>query len=119
MIMELEQKNHRLRVHEIFEQRVFERPDRIALSMGCSRLGYSELNAWAEEIAAELSEARVGAGSLVGLFMERSFEMVAAMIAILKVGATYVPLDPNYPPERIELLANDSGVSVILLQDNL
>ncbi len=106
-------------VHTIFEWHAKRTPDRIALSIGEQTLSYSQLEVWSAEIASSLITSGVARGALVGLFMERSFELVAAIIGILRAGAAYVPLDPDYPPERVDFINRDSGAAVTLTQIHL
>jgi len=106
-------------VHSIFEWHAKKTPDRIALSMEGRQLTYGQLNTWSDEIAGRLVAAGVNRGALVGLFMERSFELIAAILGILRAGAGYVPLDPEYPADRIDFINRDSGATVILAQSHL
>ncbi len=80
---------------------------------------YKELNDASDRIAIYLSAKGITSGDLVGISLERHFEMIAALMAILKVGAAYVPLDPNYPKERLAYMVEDSGLRFIITQDNL
>jgi amino acid adenylation domain-containing protein len=89
-----------LSVHELFELRVSEQPEAPALVAGDRRLSYADLNAQADRIAGRLRDRGVGPGQLVGLHLERSVELVAALLGVLKTGAGYFVLDPAYPAAR-------------------
>lgn len=99
-------------LHRLFEEQAAKTPENIALICGNERLSYDALNRRANQLAQYLIVAE--AGNLVGVYMERSAEMVVALLAILKSGAAYLPLDPFYPKERIGYIIEDSGVSIIL-----
>ncbi|MET8114783.1 amino acid adenylation domain-containing protein [Streptomyces prasinus] len=94
-------------VHEVFEARVAEMPDAVAVVDGDVRSSYAELNARANRVAHGLIGAGVGRGDLVGVRMERGTDLVAALLGVWKAGAAYVPVDPAYPVERQELLLED------------
>ena len=106
-------------VHELFEEQVRLRPAATAIEMGKERVSYAELNRHANQLAHYLSKRGVGAESLVGVMMERSVEMVVTLLGILKTGAAYVPLDAQYPPERLRFMLEDAGVSVVITQEGL
>ena len=84
-------------VHELFEEQVRRAPEAVALEYEGEELSYGELNARANRVAHYLLGQGVGRETLVGLCMERGLEMVVATLGILKAGAAYVPLDPEYP----------------------
>src|SRR6185437_8278832 len=88
-------------VHELYEERAEWTPDAIAVCCGGRASTYAELNRRANQIAWCLRAKGVGPDRLVGIFMERGVDMVAAMLGVLKAGGAYVPLDPSYPTERI------------------
>ncbi len=106
-------------VHQLFEEQVKRRPDAIAVVYQDQLLTYRELNQKANSIAHRLQEFNIGPDSLVGLCVERSVEMVAGIFGILKTGAAYVPLDPSYPVDRLKLMLDDSGATVIVSHQNL
>jgi len=106
-------------LHELFEDQVERTPDHIALIYEQSRLTYRELNERANRLAHRLRSLGVGPEVCVGVFMERSLEMVISLYGILKAGGAYVPLDPEYPPERVAFMIEDTGVPVILTQQHL
>lgn len=104
---------------DLFAQRVSSAPDSPALSCGESHLSYAELNARAERVATALRGLPLGPNELVGICMERSVEMVAALLGILKAGGAYLPLDPVYPGERLGYMIADAGVSWVITQEQL
>ncbi|WP_395309808.1 amino acid adenylation domain-containing protein [Mycobacterium sp. AMU20-3851] len=107
-------------LHAGFARQVAANPDAIALSAqtptGRMELSYAELDARAEAIAAHLRELGIGAGQVVGLRVERSPEVVIGILAILKAGAAYLPMDPLYPTDRIAFMLTDAAVRVVLTQ---
>ena len=106
-------------LHVLFERQAGETPFATALEAGEAKLSYRELNTHANAIA--LALRRVGAKNetVVGLCAERSQEMIAGLIGILKAGATYMPLDPSFPRQRIELLLQESGAVAVLAEPEL
>ena len=101
-------------LHELFAAQAQKTPDRIALTFEGRSLDYAELDRRSRIIAAQLRERGVGPDDLVGLYCERSFDMVVGLLGILIAGGAYVPLDPRYPRERIEYIVRDAGVQVIV-----
>ena len=101
-------------IHELFARRVRTDPDRPALAFEDQALSYAELDGRASALARRLVSGGVEAGDLVGVYVERSLELVVAVLATLKSGAAYVPLDPDYPEERIALMIEDSGLKTVL-----
>ncbi len=91
-------------LHQLFEQQVARTPDSLALTFRNENLTYAELNARANQLAYYLRAQGVGMENRVGIFLERSVEMVVALLAILKAGAAYVPLDPQYPAHRLSFM---------------
>jgi amino acid adenylation domain-containing protein len=108
-----------LRLHQLVEQQVERSPDAIALVCEQERFSYRELNTRANQLAHHLRGLGVGQESLVGVLMERSTEMVVALLAIVKAGAAYVPLDPAYPQERLSFMLADAGIEILLTQSQL
>ncbi|MEW6738133.1 MAG: amino acid adenylation domain-containing protein, partial [Acidobacteriota bacterium] len=106
-------------VHQLFEEQVQRTPDATAVLFESERLTYQQLNARANQLAHYLRRQGVGPESLVGICLERSIEMVVALLGILKAGAAYVPLDPAYPQERQVFMLADTNTSVLLTQQNL
>lgn len=106
-------------VHELFEEQVERTPDATAVVFAGKLLTYRRLNRWADEVAARLRTLGVAPGALVALFLERSLEMVVGMLAALKAGAAYVPLDPTHPHKRLAFMLEDAKPLVLLTQQNL
>lgn len=106
-------------VHELFEKQVEDRPDAVALVHQSRRVTYRELNRLANGVAHELQRWNLPADSVVALCVDRSPEMVAGMLGILKAGAAYLPLDPAWPPERLALMLADSDARLLLTQSAL
>lgn len=107
---------------DLFEQQAAKNPDRIAVISGENRLTYGQLNEKANQTASHLlslPELGTGHNPLVAIFMDRSPEMVIGILAILKSGGAYVPVDPDYPGARIRHILDDSGVSLVLTQSAL
>ncbi|HEU4326674.1 MAG TPA: amino acid adenylation domain-containing protein [Roseiflexaceae bacterium] len=103
-----------LPVHRLFERQAARQPDATALICGDTRLCYAELNALANRAAGALLEAGVGRGQFVGVCMERSPELVAALLGVLKIGAAYIPLDPTHPRDRLAYVLADAGAAALL-----
>ncbi|MDR2308517.1 MAG: amino acid adenylation domain-containing protein, partial [Paucimonas sp.] len=106
-------------VHQLFEAQARRTPDAPALLFAERTLSYAELDAEANRLAHCLLAQGVVADSLVGVAAQRSVEMVVALLAILKAGAAYVPLDPEYPRERLAYMIEDSGIDLLLTQQAL
>lgn len=106
-------------IHQLFEQQARLTPDTTALIMGGETLSYRQLNQQANLLATHLRSIGVEGNSLVGICVERSLEMVVAMLGILKAGAAYLPLDPSYPEERIAYMLEDSQSSIVITHGNL
>ncbi|HEX7334471.1 MAG TPA: amino acid adenylation domain-containing protein [Pyrinomonadaceae bacterium] len=100
----------------LFERQVEQNPDAIALVYGDQQLTYGELNRRANQLAGHLRALGAGPEIRVGLCVERSLEMVCGMLGILKAGGVYVPLDAEYPAERIAFMLKDSAISMIVTQ---
>jgi amino acid adenylation domain-containing protein len=108
-----------LLVHEQVAKQVAERGDAVAVSHRDTRLTYAQLGKRANAIAAALVAKGVKPGDLVGLCVERSCDMLAAMLGILQSGAAYVPLDPAYPEDRIAFMAEDAKLKVVVTEQNV
>ncbi len=106
-------------IHQLFEEQVERTPDAVAVVFGDRQLTYYELNCRANQLAHYLRTLGVKFEVLVGICVERSLEMVVGLLGILKAGAAYVPLDPEYPTERLAFMLKDAQVSVLLTQQNL
>ena len=101
-------------VHELFEAQSVRRPDAIALVEDALQLSYRELSVRSNQLAGLLRGKGVRAGELVGVCMERSVDLVVALLGILKAGAAYVPVDPSYPEERVRFMLEDTGLRLLL-----
>ncbi len=101
-------------IHAMFADTCRARPDAPALEAGPARLSYRELEARVARLAGALAERGAAPGVVVGLCLERSAELVVAMLAILKTGAAYLPLDPSYPADRIGFMLADSGAPIVV-----
>ncbi|NCR69790.1 MAG: amino acid adenylation domain-containing protein [Microcystis aeruginosa LG13-12] len=112
---EIDYKND-LCLHQLFEQQVKQNPQAIAVKLENEFFTYQELNNRANQLAHYLQSLGVKADSLVGIFVERSLDMIIGILGILKAGGAYIPLDIDYPPERIEYLLEDSQLSILLTQ---
>ncbi|HET8611390.1 MAG TPA: amino acid adenylation domain-containing protein [Sphingomonas sp.] len=99
-----------------FAARAAAMPDATAIEFGAERWSYADLARRSDAIAARLAAEGVGAGALVGLSLERSPWMVAAMLGVAKAGAAYLPLDPAFPPSRLALIAGDARPALILVE---
>jgi len=106
-------------VHELFEAQVERTPDAVAVVFEGQQLTFRELNARANRVAHQLRGLGVGPEVLVGICVERSLETVEGLLGILKAGGGYVPLDPEYPKERLAFMVRDSGLKVLLTQAHL
>ena len=106
-------------LHHLLETQVERTPNATAVVLGDEHLTYRELNRRANQLAHHLVRLGVGPDVLVGIFVERSLEMVVGLLGILKAGGAYVPLDPAYPSERIAFMIEDSEVAVLLTQRHL
>jgi amino acid adenylation domain-containing protein len=106
-------------VHELFAQQAVRTPDALAVVCAGEQLTYAELDRRSNQLAHYLRGRGVGSENVVGLCIERSLEMVVAVLGILKAGAAYVPLDPGYPVERLGFMLEDAQIPVLLTQTGL
>jgi amino acid adenylation domain-containing protein len=102
--------------HQVFEAQVQHAPNRTALIFENQELTYAQLNARANQLAHYLSSLGARPGKFVGIFMERSVEMIVAVLGVLKSGAACIPLDSVYPKERLTFMLEDSGAPVVVSQ---
>jgi amino acid adenylation domain-containing protein len=105
--------------HRLILEQVASRPGEPAVLYGAQSLTFGELGAQAGRLAGRLRALGIGQGSLVGLYLERSPEMVVAILATLEAGGAYLPLDPSYPAERIAFMLEDARPGVLLAQQAL
>jgi len=106
-------------IHLLFEERVRETPDNIAVVYNNQKLTFDQLNKKANRLARFLRKSGVKPETAVAISVERSPEMVIGLLGILKSGGVYLPVDPGYPQERIEYIVRDAGISVVLTQESL
>ncbi|MEH2523002.1 MULTISPECIES: non-ribosomal peptide synthase/polyketide synthase [unclassified Bradyrhizobium] len=104
---------------EQFEAQVRQSPDAVALVFGDEELSYVQLNGRANRLAWRLRDRGAGTDVVVGLALDRGVEMMVALLAVLKAGGAYLPLDPEYPPERLAHMMRDSGAALVLTQSTL
>ncbi|MBH5386164.1 non-ribosomal peptide synthase/polyketide synthase [Bradyrhizobium diversitatis] len=102
-----------------FEAQVRKSPQAIALAFGEAELSYAALNARVNRLARRLRDRGVGTDVVVGLALDRGAEMLVALLAVLKAGGAYLPLDPDYPSERLAHMLRDSGAALVLTQTDL
>ncbi|WP_207249022.1 non-ribosomal peptide synthase/polyketide synthase, partial [Pseudomonas sp. FW305-55] len=113
------QAQRHLRVHERIAAQASATPDAMAVQAGEARLSYAQLNARANRLAHRLLELGVGPGQRVGLAARRGPQLIVSLLAVLKSGAAYVPLDPNYPAERLAYMLTDSRLDLLLSETGL
>ncbi|NFC39301.1 amino acid adenylation domain-containing protein, partial [Clostridium botulinum] len=106
-------------IQELFEEQVEKTSNNIAVVFEDKKLTYRELNERANSLARVLRDKGVKADSIIGIMVERSLEMIVGIIGILKAGGAYLPIDPNYPKERIEYMLKDSGSNILLSKSDL
>ncbi len=106
-------------IHELVEASVARDPGAVAVAWGAETVTYRELDARAGRLARRLRGLGVGPETVVGVFLERTPEMVAALLGVLKAGGAYLPLDPAYPPGRVAYMLEDAGAALVLTQERL
>jgi len=106
-------------IHQLFEEQVQRTPDAVAVVFEDQQLTYQQLNCRANQLAHYLQSLGVKPDVLVGLCVERSLSMVVGLLGILKAGGAYLPLDPDYPQERLSFMLEDAQVAVLLTQQQL
>ncbi|MBR3948451.1 MAG: amino acid adenylation domain-containing protein, partial [Clostridia bacterium] len=106
-------------VHELFEEQAEKNSDSIAVTATDKTLTYRELNEEANRIAHSLMEKGIGKGDIVGLMLPRKSYLLSAMLGILKTGAAYLPIDPDYPQDRMEYMLSDSGAKLCITKENI
>jgi non-ribosomal peptide synthase domain TIGR01720/amino acid adenylation domain len=109
----------RATLHELFEDQVRQQPHRVALTCDGISLTYAEMNHQANRLAHRLIQLGVGPDSLVGLSLERSSNLVVAILAVLKAGGAYVPIDLAYPAERLRFIVDDAQATVLVTETKL
>jgi amino acid adenylation domain-containing protein/non-ribosomal peptide synthase protein (TIGR01720 family) len=106
-------------LHQLFEQQAARTPEHVAVADEHEQLTYGELNRRADQLARRLRLLGVGPEACVALLLQRSVEMMVALLGVLKAGGAYVPLDPNFPPARLSFMLEDSRARVLLTQRRL
>ena len=106
-------------IYELFEEQVEKTPENIAVVYEEKEISYRELNKRANQLARVLREKGVGPDKIVGIMVERSLEMIVGIMGILKSGGIYLPINPEYPNERIEYMLEDSSADILLTQTQL
>ncbi|HEU4963852.1 MAG TPA: amino acid adenylation domain-containing protein, partial [Bacilli bacterium] len=101
---------------ELFTKQAEQTPEAIAVRCDGAEVRYGELNRRANQLARYLVKKGIGANRLVGLYLTPSIETIVGLIGILKAGGAYLPIDPNYPSERVKFMIEDSGVNVLLTE---
>ncbi len=105
--------------HSRFESWAAQTPEKIAARLGGQTLSYGELNARANRLARYMVGRGVAPGVMVGICLERSLDLLVAVMGVLKAGGAYLPLDPSYPADRLEFMVSDAGAPVLLTQSSL
>ena len=105
--------------HQLFEEHVRKTPNKTAVIAGDRILTYDELNRQANRIAHSLRREGIGTGDLVIYTLTRKSHLLSAVIGILKSGAAYVPIAPDYPPERIEYMRQDCNARYVITEENI
>ena len=106
-------------IYELFEEQVEKTPDNIAVVYEERQLTYRELNERANQLARVLRDRGVGPDSIVGIMVDRSIEMIVGILGILKSGGAYLPIDTEYPQERIKFMFEDSGANILITHGDL
>ncbi|MES2936867.1 MAG: non-ribosomal peptide synthase/polyketide synthase [Pseudomonadota bacterium] len=102
-------------VHQLFEEQARRNPDAVALAYEDEQISYAQLDARANQLAYHLVQMGVGPQRLVGICMQRSPDLIVGLLAVLKAGAAYVPMDPAYPAQRLQHMLQDSAAVVVLV----
>lgn len=106
-------------MHDLVEAQARRSPDRVALVFEGRQVTYCELDRRSNLLARRLHGLRIGPEKLVAVYMNRSAEMVIGLLAILKTGAAYVPVDPEFPEQRVEYIFEDSGICAVLTEQDV
>lgn len=106
-------------MHELFEKQVEHTPDGVAVVYQHEQLTYRELNQRADQLACYLQTCGIGPDCIIGLYVRRSLEMAVGMLAVLKAGGAYLPLDPAYPAERVAYMLQNAQVDIVLTQQRV
>ncbi len=114
-----ENPDHDMCLHRLFESQVEKSPDAVAVVFEDQAITYGELNRKANRLAHYLQLLGIGPDTIVGICVERSIEMILGILAVLKAGGAYLPMDPVYPADRLAFMMQDAGVPVLLTQSHL
>ncbi|MFE6055025.1 amino acid adenylation domain-containing protein [Kitasatospora sp. NPDC056446] len=106
-------------VHELFDEQAALRPDAVAVSCADERLTFAALKARADRLARHLSGLGAGPGTLVGVCVERGVDAMVALLGVMKSGAAFVPLDPDYPAQRLSMMLEDAAAPVVVTQTSV
>ena len=106
-------------IHKLFEEEVIRRYDHIAVKYSNDYLTYGELNAKANKLANYLIKKGIQKDSVVGIIIDRSINMLVSLLAVMKAGAAYIPLDPSFPKERLQYIVKDSGIKILITEEKL
>ncbi|MCD4693540.1 MAG: AMP-binding protein [Calditrichales bacterium] len=106
-------------LHGWFEKQVEKTPDAVAVVFEDQKLTYKELNQRANQLARYLNKKGIGAEVITGISLERSLEIIVSILGVLKAGGAYLPIDPEYPADRINYMIEDSGLSLLITQSSL
>lgn len=106
-------------LHTLIERQAKQRPDDVALVFENQQITYAQLNGRANQMARHLQQLGVRPDTIVGVFMDRSIEIMVALVGIHKAGGAYLPLDPTYPQDRIAFMVEDTATPVLLTQQHL
>lgn len=106
-------------IHELFEEQAAKTPDNIAVVSGDSRLTYRQLDEKTNRLARSLRERGVRNNNIVVIMTERSMEMIVGILSIIKAGGAYLPIDPDYPAERIQYMLEDSGAVLLVTKGGM
>ncbi len=101
-------------IAQLFQEQAERTPENVALVFGSEQMTYRQLDESANQLAQHLHEVGVGPDSLVGIALDRSFDLIIGLLAILKAGGAYVPLDSNLPEDRLRFMIEDTGVSILI-----
>jgi amino acid adenylation domain-containing protein len=106
-------------LHQLIEEQAARTPNQVALVFEQQEITYGELNRRANQLAHQLKELGIGPDVLAGIYLQRSIDMVVAMLGVLKAGGAYVPIDPSYPSARIALVIEDSHLGFIITNEQI
>nr|NCS24949.1 AMP-binding protein [Microcystis aeruginosa BS13-02] len=112
-------ENPKVCIHELFEHQVLKSPNAIAIEWDGEKVTYQDLNHRANQLAHYLQSLGVDSEVLVGIYLERSLLVIVGLLAVLKAGGAYIPLDPDYPQQRLTYMAEDAQISLLLTQESL